>query len=325
MSPSEQPLSTDELEALSGVSVSDKTPEESRVEAARVKVESYNFRRPGRLSASQLRALKVIHEFFAKRLSESQSGTGNLSFDLSLVSVETVSYSNFMGSLSNPCLLTQLSSRFEQDTLIDIELPVARMIVGRILGDSGAAEDTDRALTGIEQAIAGDWIEALLPTLGEAWAMSANVEYTLKSIDSDPRFVQVMPDENPVVSLGFVFQSGELKGQITLCYSLDQLQELLEGMSLKMCGTSDDENDSETGGERILAALKAVPFDLHAELGTCVIRASELASLRSGDVICLDRDIHDSVDLYLGKNLIYRGRLGRKGDNLAIQLNSRVT
>ncbi|MBN2164462.1 MAG: FliM/FliN family flagellar motor switch protein [Pontiellaceae bacterium] len=323
MTSSEQPLSNDEMAALSGVSVADKSPEEARIQAAKVKVESYNFRQPGRLSVAQLRALKVVHEFFAKRLSEGHSGSGDLIFDLTLVSVETVSYSNFMGSLSNPCFLAQLTSRFEQDTLMEIELPVARMLVGRILGDSGDDEDAGKALTSIEQAIAGNWVEGLLPTLGESWNMSASVDYKLKSIECDPRFVQIMPDDNPVVSLGFVLQSGDLKGQLTLCYSLDQLQELLEGMSLKMSGSADEDTESETGGARILAALKSVPFDLRAELGSCVVRASQLASLRRGDVLCLDRSIHDPVDLYLGNNLVYKGRLGRKGDNLAVQLSSR--
>lgn len=324
MSDDDKKLTSDELAALSGVSVSETSPEEAREQSARVKVESYNFRQPGRLSVAQLRALKVVHEFFSKRLSEMRVEGVGVDFSLGLLSVETVSYNNFMGSLTNPCFMALLSSRFEQEVLMDIELPIVRQLVSRILGDDiGSEEELGKPLTSIEQAIAGNWLEHLLPMLGESWSMSAAVDFQLKSIESDPRFVQVMPDESPVVSLTFQLQIGEGRGQLTLCYSLEQLQVLLEGMSLRMSGNAEEDGDHETGGERILSALKSVPFDLRVELGNCSIRASQLATLRRGDVLCLDRSIHQTVDLFLGNNRVFRGRLGRKGDNLAVQLCGR--
>jgi flagellar motor switch protein FliM len=325
MSNQEKNLSTDEMAALRDVAAPIESEGVSAEEAAKVQVLSYNFRQPGRLSGAQLRALKVVHEYFAKRFSEDRPGGINMAFDLSLLSVETVSYSNFMGSLGNPCFMTQLSSRFDQPVLMEIDLPLVSMLVSRILGDEEEAEEEIKPLTSIEQAIAGNWIEGILPVLGESWELSAPVNFGLKSIESDPRFVQVMPDDNPVVSVSFRFQAGGKVGQLTLCYPLEPLQELVEGMSLKMSGGDDDEGDSEQDGARVLASLKGVPFELRAELGCCSIRASQLATLRTGDVLCLDRSIHDSVDVFLGNNLVFEAGFGRKGDNLALQLCNRRT
>jgi flagellar motor switch protein FliM len=322
MTPSETNLSSDEMAALCEIAVPVVSQEVARERSARVKVESYNFRQPGRLSAAQLRALKVVHEFFAKRLSEERSNGLNLFFELSLLSVETVSYSNFMGSLGNPCFMAQLSSRFDQDVLLEIDLPIARLLVSRILGEK-RSDDTNRPLTSIEQAIAGNWLEGLLPLLNDSWKMSAPIDFGLRSIEVDPRFVQVMPDDSPVVSLTFLMQSSSLKGQMTLCYPLEQLQDLLEGMSLKMSGGNDEDGDHEHGSERIMAALKSVPFSLRAELGCCSISASQLATLARGDVLCLDRSIHDPLDLFLEDSVIFKARLGRKGENLALQICSR--
>lgn len=317
-------LSTDEMSALRDVVTPKEGSAEAVEQAARVQVMSYNFRQPGRLSTEQVRALKMVHEFFAKRLSEERPSGVNLPFDLGLLSVETVSYSNFMGSLGNPCFMAQLSSRFEQPVLMEMDLRVVRMLVSHILGEI-EEDDTEVpvALTAIEQAIAGNWLEGLLPLLGESWKLSTPVDFALKSIECDPRFVQVMPDDSPVVSLTFRLQIGTTQGQLTLCYPLEPLQELLEGMSLRMSGGDEEEIDIEQGGERILASLKRIPFELRAELGCCSIRASQLASLRKGDVLCLDRSIHDPVDVLLGRNSVFEAKLGRKGDNLALQLCSR--
>lgn len=318
MTSNEKKLSDEEMAALRDVAVSDSPEAVIRERAAKVKVESYNFRQPGRLSTAQLRALKVVHEFFAKRLAEERSNGLNLVLELNLLSVETVSYSNFMGSLGNPCFMAQLSSRFDQNVLLEIDLPLVRTLVSRILGDGN--DGADKALTSIEQAIAGNWLESLLPLLGESWNMSAAVDFALRSIECDPRFVQVLPDDSPVVSMTFMMKAGSAKGQLTLCYALEQLQELLEGMSLKMSGGHEEDGEHEKGGERIMAALKSVPFEMRAELGCCSIRASQLAALRKGDVLCMERSIHDPLDLFLGSNRIFKAVLGRKGDSLALQL-----
>ncbi|MDF7800936.1 FliM/FliN family flagellar motor switch protein [Pontiellaceae bacterium B1224] len=324
MTDQQQNLSSEEIAALRDVATPEADAVQAAESAASVQVISYNFRQPGRLSAAQLRALKMVHEFFSKRLSEDRSSGVNLPFELGLLSVETISYSNFMGSLENPCFMAQLSSRFEQPVLLEMDLRVVRKLVSHILGDGDEGEEEARKLTSIEQAIAGNWLEGLLPLLGEAWTLSAPVDFGVRSIESDPRFVQVMPDDSPVVSLTFRLQAGTAKGQMTLCYPLEPLQELLEGMSLRMSGgDDDDEDDVEHGGDRILASLKCIPFELRAELGHCFIRASQLAALRTGDVLCLDRSIHDPVDILLGNNVVFDANLGKKGDNLALQIRSR--
>ena len=312
------------MDALRDVAAPDAAEAVSGADAAKVQVLSYNFRQPGRLSGAQLRALKVVHEYFAKRFSEERPGGTNTAFELSLLSVETVSYANFMGSMGNPFFMTQLSSRFDQPVLMEVDLPMIRMLVARTLGDATAVDDEPKVLTSIEQAIAGNWVESVLPVLGESWELSAPVRFGLKSVDSDPRFVQVMPDESPVVSLTFRFQAGDRVGQLTLCYPLEPLQELVEGMSLKMSGGGDDdEGDADQDASRVLASLKGVPFELRAELGCCSITASQLTTLRTGDVLCLDRSIRDSVDVYLGHNHVFDASFGRQGDNLALQILKR--
>lgn len=330
MSNTEQNLSADEMAALRDVAAPLENETVSGEDAAKVQILSYNFRQPGRLSGAQSRALKVVHEYFAKRFSEESPGGVNIDFDLSLLSVETVSFSNFMGSISNPCFMAQLSSRFDQPVLMELSMPLINLIVSRTLGDAGDEISMEgeegiqqlKPLTTIEQAIAGSWVESTLPILGEAWGLSASVDFALKGIEGDPRFVQVMPDDNPVVSLSFRFQAADKVGTLTLCYALDPLQELLEGMSLKMSG-GEDEEEGEQDGSQALSALKAVPFELRAELGCCTITASQLASLRCGDVLCLDRTIRDSADVLLDNKLIYKARLGRKGECLALQLEQR--
>jgi flagellar motor switch protein FliM len=320
----DQKLSPDEMEALREVATEESPGAITAEEAARIQVHSYNFRQPGRLSSAQLGALTVVHEYFVKRFSEERFGGLDLPLGLTLLSVETVSYSNFMGSVANPCFMVRLSSRFEQAVLLDIDPRMARFFVSRILGDTAEPDEAVRALTSIEQAIAGNWLEGLLPILGESWKLSAPVEFALDRIESDPRFVHVLSADSPVVSLTFRLKAESSSGQMTLCYPLEPLQELLEGMSLQMSGSGEEDGNAEPDGERVLNALKRVPFELRAELGCCTVSANLVASVKIGDVRCLDRWINDAVDVLLDDKLVFEAKLGRKGDSLALRLSQRV-
>lgn len=315
-------LSADELAALRAVTRSDEPAEAPGERAAQVKVVSYNFRQPGQLSVPQLRALKVVHEYFSKRLAETRAGLP-VDVALNLLSVDTVSYTHFIGGVKNPCFLAELTTRFEPPVLLDLDLPLAHLLAVRLLGDTGAVEAQSGPLTAIEQSLSASWVRRTLPLLAEAWALSTPVEFRLKGIETDPRFVQVMSDEDPVVVMVFRLHLGAAQGDCTLCYPLEPLQELLEGMSRRMMGAEDAQDDSAGNSGRLLAAFKRVPFELRAELGVSSIRTGQLAQLKVGDVLCLERNLGEPLDLYLGSRRIFSAMMGHLGDRLAVQIHGR--
>ncbi len=322
MSTKKTSLSAEELVALRAVTRTDEPAEAPGERAASVKVISYNFRQPGQLSVTQLRALKVVHEYFSKRLAETQAGLP-VGVVLNLLSVDTVSYNHFIGSVKNPCFLAQIATRFELPVLLDLDLPMARLLAVRLLGDTGDIEENSGPLTAVEQSLAASWIRRVLPFLSEAWALSTAVDFSLKGIENDPRFVQVMSDEDPVVVMAFSLQVGTAQGEFILCYPLEPLQELLEGMSRRMLGADEAQDDTAGNSGRLLASFKRVPFELRAELGTSSVQTGQLARLKVGDVLCLERNRCEPLDLYLGTRKVFNAVLGRKGDRLAVQVSGR--
>jgi len=66
-----------------------------------------------------------------------------------------------------------------------------------------------------------------------------------------------------------------------------------------------------------------VPLELRAELGASVVQTGQLARLKVGDVLCLERFLGDPLDLYLGTRRVFSAMLGRKGDRLAVQVSER--
>lgn len=316
-------LSPEELSALREAAPSEESTVAPEERSAAVKVVEYNFRQPGQLSSTQLRALNTVHEYFSKNMQSSR--LSGVDIQLARLAVETVSFSSFIGSLSNPCFVVQLACDPNEIVLIDMDIPVARSLSTVMLGDLGGDEPGQTPLTSIEQSLAGGWVEKALPILADAWAMSTPVSFELKTIETDPRFIQVMPDETSVVVMTFHLTVGSVTGQFSICYQLEPLQPMLEGLSLRMTGEDGAPVDTSTNSERLLTSLKKVPFDMHAELGCSTLLANQLIRLSVGDVVCLDRNMDEPVDLYLGDRPVFRAQLGRKGDQLAVQVTGRVT
>jgi flagellar motor switch protein FliM len=72
--------------------------------------------------------------------------------------------------------------------------------------------------------------------------------------------------------------------------------------------------------ENMLARLATVPLELRAVLGQTQFTVDELASLRVGDVIALDRRSPDPVEIFIGQRLLCRARAGLSGDGVALEV-----
>src|SRR2546423_11146542 len=97
-------LTQDEIDALLSAAAPTpvaKTPEPV-TEAPSGSVIRYNFRRPDRVSKEQIHSLHFLHERFARNVATSLSAYLRAITEVSVVSVEQFSYSEFLMSLTDP-------------------------------------------------------------------------------------------------------------------------------------------------------------------------------------------------------------------------------
>src|SRR5947207_7571578 len=73
------------------------------------KVQSYNFRRPDRISTNQIRSLHFVHDRFARNASSSISAYLRTIVEISLESIEQVTYTEFLSHAADPTCYASLS------------------------------------------------------------------------------------------------------------------------------------------------------------------------------------------------------------------------
>src|SRR5512139_2476343 len=103
-------LSQEEINALfSAMSSEDLslTGSGEKAPAAR-KVASYDFHRADRISQDQMRSIHLLHEHFGRNFASSLSAYLRSFVDVSLSSLEQLSYSAFIKTLPDPTLFASI-------------------------------------------------------------------------------------------------------------------------------------------------------------------------------------------------------------------------
>ena len=309
-------LSQEEIDLLIG-SVSDAgqpgLTRRAGLDLSRSGVAAYDFRRPDRVSKDQIRSLHFVHDRFARNLSTSLSAYLRTATDVTVVSVEQCSYSEFLMSLPDLTAFYSFSLG-PRDIVGALELnpAVALTMIDRMLGGNGGGVVPQRALTEIEQNVVDASVKLILENLTEAWVQIVDhLAFTIRARDTRPQMLQVVAPNEAVILLAFDVKIGDTRGMLNLCVPASVVE--LAGSNLTKTWHRINRAPTGEDEQRLVATLGRVPLPVSARLET-MMPASELIALKRGDVLSLGHSAKLPVEVLIGSTPKFRGRLaGRDG------------
>ena len=129
-------------------------PSQAKKAQLQRKVTLYNFRRPDRVSREQMRSLHFMHDRFARNFSSSLSAYLRTITEVNLVSVEQLSYQEFLLSVPDPTCFNAISIKpLEGALALEVNPTLVFPIIDKMLGGPGDALKQLRTMTDIEQSI----------------------------------------------------------------------------------------------------------------------------------------------------------------------------
>jgi flagellar motor switch protein FliM len=320
-------LSQEEVDALLGaIKSGDVTTEQAATfdTTEKVKVASYNFRKPRLISNEQLRGFQMIHDTFVRGLQSSLLMNLRTTLEIKLVAVDMITYGEFVLSLSNPTYMAVLyMSAGIGEICIEMNLSIVMAIIDILLGGDGNNVEEPRSLTAIELSVSGGLMGAMLAELKAAWASVIETNFQVQSYESNPEFVQLTTPESLVVSVTLDLHMGGASGIMNLCYPYSVIQPILSKLSARVQARTGRGRRGEQDQHNMREALADVPLDVKAVLGNSVVTTEELMKLRPGDVICLDQRATQPLKVYVGERMNYLGELGRSQGKVATKILQR--
>ncbi len=316
-------LSQNEIDALlTTVSTSEAELEDNSYDDDHMRsVIAYDFKHPNRVSKDQIRTLENLHDNFAGHYGSTLSTVLRTIVDIDLVSVDQITYSEFIMSLVTPsCTHTYAAPPLEGGCLVDLNPTLTFALIDRMFGGSGKILESERELTGIERGVVGRLTNKLYRDLERAWDNIVTLNIEQRSFETNPQFIQIVPPGETVVVVSFQVKLFQSTGLLTLCYPYVSLEPVVTKLSAQNWIDATAKKNLQADRDTIQKNLAAVDAELVAELVRTDIKIGEFLDLRVGDVVPTEGRISSPVNVYVNRSRKLHARPGLSGKKRAIQI-----
>jgi flagellar motor switch protein FliM len=263
----------------------------------REKITPYDFKRPERVGKDQMRALQTLHEGFGRNFGAALSALLRSIVEVKLTSVDQLTYSEFVFSLENPtCFNLLKADPLEGNLILDINPSILYPIIDRLLG--GGREGgplARRPLTEIELRLVSRITGLFLDELHHAWENVLDLKLQVVQVESNPQLVQIVPPNEVVVLISFELTIGDLRGMMNLCIPYNAIERIGGRLSANSWSAYGRFQSTPESVQQISSAVCTSLVEICVRLAQTRISAGELISLRVGDIITTQKDVHSPL------------------------------
>jgi len=263
------------------------------------RVTPYDFKRPELVGKEQMRAMHSLHETIARNFGAVVSGMLRTMLEVKLLSVDQMTYSEFVFSLDNPsCFNVIEAAPLEGNWILDISPVLSYAVIDRMLGgDTEPGPPIRRPLTEIETKLIGRLVKAFLAELHDAWENIVPLTLRIQSVESNPQLVQIVPPNEVVILICFEVTLGKNRGMINLCIPFNTIEKFNSQLSNNgWVGRVRTKPTPETRAQ-IGSNVDSAQVEVVVTLARSKIRTGDLLDLTVGDLITTEKDVALPMEL----------------------------
>ena len=315
-------LSQSEIDALlSALSTGELEPEQVQKDEEKQKVKVYDFRSPQKFSKDHIRTLELVHDNFARIISNYLTAQVRKNVKVKVETVEQVSYEEFIHSVQNPTILTLFKLPPLTGTLLFETNPeFSYQIIDILLGGTGERKATSAEFSDIDKNIMHQVVAGLLSNLVLAWEDIMEVEPEIESIETNPAINQTLSPNEPVALIVFSVEMGKSTTFINLCIPYLSIEKLLYKLVVQYWFKNGDEEQEDDSDEKIKDGLNPVEVELAAKLGDTHLSVNDFLRLSIGDIIKLDNKCTEPVKVLVENEEYYYAKPGTIGKNMGVTI-----
>jgi flagellar motor switch protein FliM len=309
-------LSQDEINALFSAMSSDNldlnessaSAAVEKLAAAPRKVIDYDFHNADRISQDQMRSLHLMHQYFVRNFSSSLSAYLRAFVDVNLLSVDQMSYAEYLRQLPDSTLLSSMGMRpLDGNLAMAMSSSLVFPMIDMLLGGPGTGVVGERSLTEIETNIIEGVIKLCMRDMREAWRPVMEVEFFLENLGTKVQMFQIIAAGETVVAVGMEIKVGETSGMMNICIP----SRILKTIRNKFDQQWNVRRQKVTSGEaeRLLGMLRTAAMPLSGELRHSLVTVDDLLKVSVGDIIQLNQRVGDPFVLCVGGKPKFQGRV----------------
>src|SRR5450432_4935686 len=252
----------------------------------------FDFRRPDRIAKSQLRAIHLLHDNFVRNLVSSLSAYLRSYVIVNLVSVEQLSYSEFLECLPSPSCIASLSLKpLDGNAVLELNSSLIFPILEILLGGDGKLQfNAQREITEIEQVLLDGLFRLILRDLREAWRFVAQIDFSIDTVETEPQFLQILAPTEAVVAVAIEIRIGDSIGMMNIAMPSIIIKMMRQKFDQQWSVRKTESTDLEQ--LRVLELIRESTMTLEARLEGPTIRMEDLIRMEQGDILSFDYPVN---------------------------------
>ena len=286
------------------------------------KIQAYNFWSPDRFSKEQMRAVELVHEDLAERLTTSLPTFLRTNLRPRLVHTEQGRFHDFLKDFPVNSLFYLMSlAPLPGQMVLTLSPNVNYIVLEQRLGGRNEGKFFDRILTDIDQALLRGLVEHMLGDIKAAWSKVVSIEPTLEDITTNQHWVQMILGNDRAMLLTFEINIQSVTGTMSIFVPFNLLKPIANELNPHLWITGRKEQQSDNSARQ--AAMKNL-YDIGLQtrvvLGEINLPLSEILRLQPGDIIRLDTALDQELKMAVGNQTRFTVKSGKVGKQMACQV-----
>ena len=257
----------------------------------------FDFRRPDRIPKSQVRAIHLLHDTFVRNLVSSLSAYLRSYLTVNLVSVEQLSYAEFLDGLPSPTCIVSLGLRpYDGNGVLELNPSLVFPILEMLLGGTGKSSATFSATS--PKSNKSCWTACFASSCTTCGRPGKGLR---RWISPSKRW---KPSRNccifwrptkPWSSIGVEVRIGESVGMMNIAMPSIVIKMMRQKFDQQWSVRKTHANAAEQA--RVLRMLREGTLELEARLEGPTVTSGDLLRLEEGHLLTFDYPVERPVEL----------------------------
>jgi flagellar motor switch protein FliM len=310
-------LNQDEIDTLLGFDTK-KDGEQAKIEGI------FAILNKSMTAYEKLPMLEVVFDRLVRQLSTSLRNFTSENVDVSLDSMTSIRFDDYLNSIPLPALLVVFRAvEWENFGIVTVDSSQIYAMVDILLGGRKANRPVrveGRPYTTIEQDIVKRMIDVVLADMSSAFEPLSPATFHFERLETNPRFATITRPGNPALLVRFRIDMVEDRGgiiEVLLPHTtLEPIRDLLLQMFMGENFGQDTVWEKHLGKE-----LRNTAVTVEAVFDEKTVTLKDIMSLKVGSTMLLDCTPDDDITLRCGGIAVTTGTLGKVGDHVAVSIN----
>ncbi len=316
-------LSQSEIDNLLAALSTGELDVEQMQETGEKQVKDYDFKRPAKFSKEHLRTLEIIYEHYGRLISTNLPVYLRKNIQVVVSSSETVTFSEFTNSLSNPVILGIVDFKpLNGSVIVEMSSNLGFAMIDRMLGGQGLPLEKSRDFSEIEMTILEKLMIICMQLMREPWRNVIDISPIMERIETNAQFAQVIAPSDMIAIVTMNVKMGDVEGHMNICLPFFTLEDVMDKLNTKYWFSNMQKDNSQSYGDHIEALIRRIDIPVKAVLGKSQISVNDFINLQLGDIIRLGTGVSSEMDVYVGNIKKFTALPGSNGDKYAVRVTT---